>query len=102
MRECRTAVVLQRAQQWLGVDLIPGACQHARAIIAAEIVSMRDNCAAVIGDIRTRVASFQDGVSNFQCLGVKDASAETGRVTAKRAVSHRKRCNVEDAAAGAS
>jgi hypothetical protein len=78
--------------------LIPGASQEAAAIIATKIVSMRGNCAAVIGDIRTCIASFQDGVSNFQCLGVEDTSPDGGRVTAKGAVSYHKRSDVEDAA----
>ena len=37
------AVVLERAEQWIGVDLIAAAIQETAAIIAAEVVAARSD-----------------------------------------------------------
>ena len=49
MSEGRAAVVLERAEHRIGVDLVAGRSQEATAVIAAEIVAVRGNCAS--GDI---------------------------------------------------
>ena len=43
MGEGRAAVVLERAEHWIGVDLVAGRIQETAAIIAAEIVAVRDD-----------------------------------------------------------
>jgi hypothetical protein len=48
MCESWPAVILQRAQRWIGVDLVSRPVQIPAGIIAAEIVAMRHHRAAVI------------------------------------------------------
>jgi hypothetical protein len=45
------AVVLQRAKYRIGIDLVAGAVQKTPAIIAADIVSVRGDRAAIIKDV---------------------------------------------------
>ena len=39
MRQREATIVLQRAKDWIGVDLITGAIQQAATIIAAEVIA---------------------------------------------------------------
>jgi hypothetical protein len=57
VRERRAAVILQRAKQRIGIDLIARAIQVAAAVIAADIVSMRRDGAAVVEDVFARSTS---------------------------------------------
>ena len=59
------AVILQRTKQRIGIDLIAWAIQITAAIIAAEIVSMRRDLAAVVEDVFARCAGVEDCVSGF-------------------------------------
>ena len=54
MGERWAAIVLQRTQQRVGIDLIAGTCQIAGAIIAAEVIALRDDPAINVVDISTR------------------------------------------------
>ena len=65
MRKGWAAVILQGAKQGVGVDLIAWAGQVAAAVIAAEIVSIRGDCAAVIEDVFARRAGIQDCVGDL-------------------------------------
>ena len=51
MGEGRAAVVLQRAEQWIGADLVAGRSQEAATEIIAQIVTMRGDRALAVGDI---------------------------------------------------
>jgi predicted alpha/beta hydrolase family esterase len=61
-----TTVVLQRAKQRIGIDLIARAIQITAAIIAAEIVSIRVDGAAAVEDVFARCAGIQDCVGEFK------------------------------------
>jgi hypothetical protein len=39
--KCRAAIVLERTEHWVGVDLVPGRSQKTAAIIAAEVIAVR-------------------------------------------------------------
>jgi hypothetical protein len=56
----RTAVILQRTEQRVGIDLIARAIQITAAIVAADVISMRRHCAAVIEDILPRRAGVEN------------------------------------------
>jgi hypothetical protein len=51
MREGWAAVVLQRAEQWIGIDLVARAVQVSAAVVATKIVSVGSNCSALIVDV---------------------------------------------------
>jgi len=94
MRKYRTTIVLQRTKQRIGIDLIAGTSQVTAAIIAAQIVAMRGNRAAVIEDVSARTARVQDGIAEFQrgaaaaVTVVNAAAADAGRVAAKGAIAY--------------
>jgi hypothetical protein len=58
MRECRTAVVLQRTEQRIGIDLIAWTNQIAAPIVIAEVISTRGQRAAIVNNVRARLASL--------------------------------------------
>ena len=58
----RAAVVLERTENWIRVDLVPSRSQEAAAVIAAEIVAERSDRAWVARDVGARCAGLQDGV----------------------------------------
>ena len=64
MRKGWAAVILQRTEQRIGIDLIAWASQVAAAVIAAEVVSKRRDCAAVIEDVCTQCVGIQDCVGD--------------------------------------
>ena len=74
VRKGWAAVILQGTKQRVGVDLIARAGQVAAAIIAAEVVSKRDDCAAIIEDVFARCAGIQDSVSHDQRRVVIDSA----------------------------
>ena len=75
MSERRAAVVLQRAKQRIGVDLIARPMQIAAAIIAADVVSVRRDRAAVVENVFARCACIEDCVGDFKiAYVVVDAS----------------------------
>ena len=77
VRKGWAAVILQGTKQWIDVDLIARAGQVAAGIIAAEIVSIGCDRAAIIEDVFARCAGIQDSVSHDQRRRVIDA-ASTG------------------------
>jgi hypothetical protein len=48
VRERGSSIVLERSKQWIGIDLIPWTCQITAAVIAADIIPMRDGSAVNI------------------------------------------------------
>ena len=60
MRECRAAVTLQGAKQRIGVDLIAGAIEIAAAVVAANIVAVRGDCAEIIENTMSSRADVED------------------------------------------
>jgi hypothetical protein len=72
MGKGRSAVVLKRAEDGIGVDLVAGASEEATAVIAAQIVAMRGNCAS--RDVGARCAGFQDGIPDLAGPSCRDAA----------------------------
>jgi len=58
VRECRTAVVLQRSEQRIGIDLIAWTNQIPASIVTAEVIPARGERAAVVNNVGARLASF--------------------------------------------
>ncbi len=87
MREGRAAVVLQRTEHWIGVDLIAGAGQHTAAVVAGKVVTKRGERANAF-DGSTGSASIQDRISHLHRSSavVPDSTARRGRVAIKRAI----------------
>jgi hypothetical protein len=83
MRERRTAVVLQRTEQRIDVDLIAGTVQQTATVVAADVVSTRGNGAINI----PRRIRIEDCISDFNC-STADAAASGSRVAADCAVSN--------------
>ena len=103
MGEGRAAVALQRAEQWIDVDLVAGRSQEAATAVVAQIVTMRGDRALEVGDVYPRNAGVQDGIPDLQRRGaeltpderkadtrVGDADANAG-VAAESAGAHRNR-----------
>ena len=95
VRKGWAAVILQGANQRVGVDLIAWAGQVAAAIIAAEVVSERGDGAAVIEHVFARCAGIQDCVGNLndtRTTGpvVVNSPARSCRVAGDRAI-----CNAQ-------
>ena len=60
MSQCRAAVILQRAKDWIGVDLIAGSIQIAATVVAANIVTVRGDCADIIENAMSPRADVED------------------------------------------
>ena len=94
MRKSRSAIVLQRTEHRIGIDLITGSGQVTATVIATEVIADGGNCAAGIEDAFARSARVQDGAAELQgraadalCTVVVDTAAITsGRVPAQGAV----------------
>src|SRR5205823_6066797 len=97
-----TAVILEEADHWIGVDLVAGRSQKARPVITTEIVSMRGYYACAVEDIRTRGASLQNRILDLErCVTTAVAytpAAKLSGVPADRAVGDRQGTVVQDAA----
>ena len=79
VRKGWAAVILQRTEQRIGIDLIARAGQITAGIIAAEIVSKRGDRAAIIEDVFARCAGIQDSVFlTIQRRGVVIDAAPVG------------------------
>ena len=81
MGKGRAAVVLERAEHGLGVDLVAGRSQEAAAVIAAEIVAERGNRACIVRDVGARRAGLQDGIPDLE---------------ARRRQRYRRRCSMAE------
>jgi len=66
MRKSRSAVVLQRTEHRIGIDLVSGPCQITAAIITTHIITVRGNGASVVRDVRARRTGVQDRISNLK------------------------------------
>src|SRR5436190_7175580 len=62
MREYSTAIILERSEQRIGVDLIAGAIQIAGTAVAANIVAVRGDCAEIIENTMSSRADVEDRV----------------------------------------
>ena len=62
MRECRAAVVLQRAKHRSSIDLVARAIQITASIVAANIVAVRGDCAEIIENTMSSRADVEDRV----------------------------------------
>ena len=63
MRKGRAAVILQRPEQRIGINLIAGAVKKSASIIAAHVIPERVNRGGVIEDVFTRSARVQNGIA---------------------------------------
>ena len=88
MGKGRAAVVLQRPEPGIGVDLVRRRSQIAAPAITAEIVTMGSNRpAAAVKKIRAIGAGVQNGIAYLECaVGDVDTSALRSRVAADRAI----------------
>jgi hypothetical protein len=50
MRECRSAIILQWAKQWIGIDLIARTIQITAAVVTAEVITKGFRIAAASDD----------------------------------------------------
>src|ERR1041385_4069434 len=64
VRERRAAVILQRYKPRICIDLIAWPVQITAAIVAADIVSMRCDRAAVVENVFARCACIEDRVGD--------------------------------------
>src|SRR5437762_863856 len=100
MRQGWSAVVLQRAKYWIGVDLVSGAIEEACAIVVTEIVPVGDNRATVVVHVRAHVASVYDGVFHLECSqAVYNCASGHAAIAAQGAVTDRALSAVKNAAA---
>ena len=59
MGKCRAAIVLQRSEQRLGIDLVAGAVEHSCAIVVAQVETVGgDRAITEVRDVGTQVASL--------------------------------------------
>src|SRR5438105_14459511 len=71
------AIILEWAEQGIGVDLIAGSSQETAAVIAAKVVTMRDNGSAVIKNGPAR-GTVQNGIRKVDRVDGIDSAALTG------------------------
>lgn len=88
MCECRATVVLQRAKQRVGIDLIARAIQITAAVVTAHIVAAGGNRAAIVEDVRPGRPSVKHGVSNRYRRLVIETAAEICRVGCESGVTN--------------
>ena len=96
MREGRAAVVLERAEHWLGVDLVAGRGEEAAAVVIDEIVAVRGDGARDIRNAGAGCADLEGSIPNLHCRAVVigDGAAFERVVTADGAVADRQRTAV--------
>ena len=68
MRERWSTIILQRTKQRIGVDLIARASQKAAAVIAADVIAVRGDGAAVVEDVFSECAGVEDRVRNISIV----------------------------------
>jgi hypothetical protein len=66
MGKGRTAIVLERAEHGIGVDLVATAVEKTSTIIAAEIVAVRDDSPGIV-KVRIRRTGVYDSICDLQC-----------------------------------
>src|SRR5437773_11342283 len=93
MGKGRATVVLKRAEQRSGVDLVARTGQNAAAIVVAHIVTQRVNVKRVAAnvDVSSRSGIIQNGVPERNATAPEAETADVaaaagGRVAAERAV----------------
>jgi hypothetical protein len=72
--EGRSAIVLQRTEDWIGINLIARTIQEAAAVITAYIVPVRNDHASVCGDVGAPRAGFQDNILDLQSRAGRNAA----------------------------
>ena len=68
MSKRRSAVVLQRTQHWIGVDLVARTRQVTTTVIAADVIAERSHCASVINKIAGHVVLKDRVGKNRYCV----------------------------------
>src|SRR6266850_7424190 len=88
MSEGRSAVILERAQHWVGIDLVAWPGQKSAGVIAAQVVAERGNrVASVVKDVRARAAGIEYGVAYLKrARDVETNSTLRSRVAADCAI----------------
>src|ERR1051326_8772449 len=86
MGESRAAVILERTQNWIGVDLVAGAGEETAAIVITNIVAVRDNGASVNSDVSARGTGFEDSVPDLEWPCGEDTAAGVTCVAGDRAM----------------
>ena len=83
MREGRAAIILQRPEHRIGIDLVPRTRQRPAAVIVAKVVTQRRH---PVHNVCARRAGFQNVVlkPNGTVAVVEDAAASSSRVAADR------------------
>src|ERR1041385_8895864 len=88
MSPCWSSIILQRPKQGICVELVSWAGQVTAAIVAAEVIAVRRNRAAVVDNIGAQVASVQNRVFNLKypqpivnCAAVRPIIATQGAIT---------------------
>jgi len=100
MREGRAAVILQRTQHWIDVNLIAGASEDTTPIVAGKVISKRHDRATVVENrSANRVSSIQDGIADLCRSAIIDSPPrEEPQVVAEGAIGHDEVTTVQDAA----
>lgn len=86
MRECWSTIILQQTKQRIRVDLIARTGHNAATVIAADVISVRRNGAAIVDDVFSECAGVEDCIGKLSIAAVVDATARRGRVAADCAV----------------
>ena len=66
MREGWAAVVLQRAEQRIGIDLVASGGQESATVVAAQVVAVRGDGAGIVEDVFARRACFENRVADLK------------------------------------
>ena len=66
MSKGRTAVILQRAKQRIGIDLVASCREKTAAVVAAEIVTIGADCTVDVEHVFSRSAGLQNCVPDLQ------------------------------------
>jgi hypothetical protein len=92
MRKRGAAVVLQRAQHWVGINLIARATQDTASIIAGKVIPKGCDRATIVENRSAERAGIQDSIPDrrLSCVEQKTAAIAC-RVAADGAVHHRQR-----------
>ena len=82
MSQCWSAVILEWAEQGIGVDLVAGAGQETAAIVTTKIVTVRSNRTAQ----DKNVTVVQDGIAKLDRASGADTAAVIRQVVTDRAI----------------
>src|SRR5439155_7578221 len=87
MGEGRAAIVLERAEDRVGIDLVAGSSQETATVVTAKVVAVGSDRCSITNDICSRATGFKNSISNLDRAGGIDTAALLGGgVTADRAI----------------